>query len=388
MKMKKTDIVNFAVVLVLTVFVILTLAPLGLMLHTSLKPSGTLTKEFTGIKLISERELNNIWQIKLNQDIRKFSAINLSVRGKTGGEQFEIILYDINGRWCSADSSRYLKSGLTKDWLRLVIPIRDFDINALNIGLPENIVEFAVIKTKSEKDLIFIDGMDLAAKRFTLSNYSDVFTSGYFWRYFFNSAFIAIIITLGNLFFCTLAGYVFARKDFAFKKFLFFLILASIMIPPQVLIVPIFILMKNIRWLNTYFALIVPSLVQPFGIFLMRQYILGLPISLEDQARVDGATDRQILFKIIFPLSKPALAIVGINTFMGAWNTFLFPFILTNTPGMRTLPVGLALFKNLQGADWVHLMAGSGLTALPVMLVFLGFQKHIIAGLTTGLVKR
>ena len=120
----------------------------------------------------------------------------------------------------------------------------------------------------------------------------------------------------------------------------------------------------------------------------MRQYISRLPSSLEDQARVDGARERQIILRIIFPLSTPAIAIVAINTFMGAWNTFLFPFILTNTPQMRTLPVGLALFNTLHGADWVHLMAGSSITALPVILVFLAFQKHIIAGLTTGLVKR
>ncbi|MCM8782075.1 MAG: carbohydrate ABC transporter permease [Candidatus Omnitrophica bacterium] len=386
--MKRITIINSGVVLFLIILTLFTLAPLFLMFHTSLKPVGTLTMKFKEITLISEIEFNNIWQIRFNQDMRKFSTMSLLVKGNLGGEQFDIILYDINGRWCFRDSGKYLKNGLTKDWQRLIIPIKDFSINILNKDLPEKIAEFIVIKTKNEKERIFIGGLSLNIKRFTLANYLDVLTSGYFGRYFFNSTLIAIIITLGNLFFCTLAGYAFARKDFAFKRFLFLLILASIMIPPQVLIVPIFILMKNIGWLNTYLALIAPSLVQPFGIFLMRQYILNLPTSLEDQARVDGATEFQILFKIIFPLSRPALAIVGINTFMGAWNTFLFPFILTNTSEMRTLPVGLALFKTLQGADWVHLMAGSGLTALPVILVFLGFQKHIIAGLTTGLVKR
>ncbi len=376
------------VVLSLLALVALTLTPLFLMFHTSLKPAGTLTKEVREVVLAYKGEIKNIWLEKLGQDMRKFSSLEFLIMGNSGGEQFEVTLCDSSGIRCSVDSGKYLKGGLLKGWQRLTIPITDFNIKALNNGLPEKVAEFIEIKLKNEKNPVFIDTLTFKVKRFTLINYVDVLISGDFRRYFLNSTLIAIIITISNLFLCTLAGYAFARKDFAFKKFLFILILASIMIPPQVLIVPIFILMKNIGWLNTYLALIVPSLVQPFGIFLMRQYIVSLPVSLEDQARVDGATEGQILFKIIFPLSKPALAIVGINTFMGAWNTFLFPFLLTNTPGMRTLPVGLALFKNLRGADWVHLMAGSGLTALPVIVVFLCFQKHIIAGLTTGLVKR
>lgn len=386
--MRKTKVVNSIVVFSLFVFIILTLTPLVLMFYTSFKPVGTLTKEAREVKLLPKNESKNIWSLRLNQDVRKFSTVNLLVKGSRGGEQFKIIFHDISGRTCAVDSSRYLKNGLSQHTAILRIPAKDFSIHTLNPGLPEKIAEFITIRPNNRDDYIFINELTLDIKRFTLANFVDVLTSGHFGRYFFNSTLIAIIITLGNIFFCTLVGYTFARKEFAFKKLLFMLILASIMIPPQVLIVPIFILMKNLRWLNTYFALIVPSLVQPFGIFLMKQYISRLPTSLEDQARVDGATDRQILFKIIFPLSKPALAIIGITTFMGAWNTFLFPFILTNTTRMRTLPVGLALFKNLQGADWVHLMAGSSLTALPVMLVFLGFQKHIIAGLTTGLVKR
>lgn len=386
--MNKRHLANSAVVLLLITIVIFTLTPLFLMLHTSLKSAGTLTKGIKKVTLFADKEITGTLSARLNQDVRKFSNISFTVKGYGRGERFEIILSDANGRSCSVDSSRYLKGGLTKDWQNLIIPVNDFNIKVLNLGLPERLAENITIRLRNDRNPILIRDLTLDIKRFTLANYADIIISGYFGRYFFNSLLIAVIITIGNIFLCTLAGYAFARKDFAFKNFFFLLILASIMIPPQVLIVPIFIMMKNIGWLNTYWALIVPSLVQPFGIFLMKQYIAGLPTSLEDQARVDGATEKQIIFKIIFPLSRPALAIVGINTFMGAWNTFLFPFILTDTTQMRTLPVGLALFKNLQGADWVHLMAGSSITALPVILVFLGFQKHIIAGLTTGLVKR
>jgi len=385
--MKKTDLINSTVVLLLIALVIVTLTPLALMFYTSLKPAGTLTNQIREIALPVRSEIRHAAFTKINQDIRKFSHFSFLAKGALGGENFEITLCDIQGKGCSVDSNKYLKNGVTADWQRVIIPISDFNIKTLNLGLPEKVVEDVVIRVKN-RGTVFMQGLTLKSKRVTLANYLDVFISGYFARYFFNSLLIAIIITIGNIFLCTIAGYAFARKEFPFKNLLFFLILASIMIPPQVLIVPIFIMMKNIGWLNTYWALIVPSLVQPFGIFLMRQYIARLPVSLEDQARVDGATEKQIIFKIIFPLSRPALAIVGINTFMGAWNTFLFPFILTNTHDMRTLPVGLALFKNLQGGDWVHLMAGSSITALPVIIVFLGFQKHIIAGLTTGLVKR
>ncbi|MBI4335233.1 MAG: carbohydrate ABC transporter permease [Candidatus Omnitrophica bacterium] len=382
--MKRPDIINSAVVLLLTVLVVTTLAPLFLMLHTSLKPAGTLTKKIKEITLASGKEIEGALSVKLRQDIRRFSAVSLFVRG--GG--FEIILSDIQGRTTSVKSDKYAGTQAKNGLRNITIPVSDFNIRALNLGLPEKVVESVIIRLEDKKTVLFIDSLSLKAKRATLANYKDVLTSGHFKRYFFNSFLIALIITIGNIFFSTVVGYAFARKEFPFKKTMFLLILASIMIPPQVLIVPVFIMMKGIRWLNTYWALIVPSLVQPFGIFLMRQYISRLPVSLEDQARVDGATERQILFRIVFPLSRPALAIIGINTFMGAWNTFLFPFILTNTPQMRTLPVGLALFKNLQGGDWVHLMAGSSITALPVILVFLMFQKHIIAGLTTGLVKR
>lgn len=381
--------VNTTVILLLLALVGFTLTPLFLMFYTSFKPAGTLTKEVDEITLAESFQIKDALKIKLRQDVRKFSDITFLAKGARGGEYFEILLSDIHGNSCSVDPIKYLKKNcLTNNWQRISVPVSDFDIKTLNPGLPEKVAETITIKLKNRGGTVFIDQLTIKAKRFTLANYIDVLISGYFGRYFFNSALIAIIITIGNVFLCTLTGYAFARKDFAFKKILFLLILASIMIPPQVLIVPIFILMKNIGWLNTYWALIIPSLAQPLGIFLMRQYISQLPTSFEDQARVDGATESQIIFKIIFPLSRPALAIVAINTFMGAWNTFLFPFILTNTPQMRTLPVGLALFKNLQGADWAHLMAGSSLTALPVILVFLGFQKHIIAGLTTGLAKR
>lgn len=386
--MRKERVVNSAVVLLLVTIVAATLTPLFLMINTSLKPAGTLTKKVKKAVIASGFQVRRPFSVKIRQDMRKFSSMVFVMRGDKTRPRLEIQLSDIHGRTCFVNSSAYQLLPADSGLLKLSIPMADFGINRLNRGLPEKTAEDLTIRLAGRGGPVRVESLWLTIKSFTVMNYKDALISGYFARYFFNSLLIAVAIMLGNLFLCTIVAYAFARKDFPFKNTLFLFIVASVAIPPQILIVPVFIMMKNIGWLNTYFALIIPSLVQPFGIFLMKQYISRLPASLEDQARVDGASERQILFRIIFPLSRPALAIVGINTFMGAWNTFLFPFLLTNTPQMRTLPVGLALFKNLQGADWAHLMAASSITALPVILVFLAFQKHIIAGLTIGLVKR
>ena len=228
---------------------------------------------------------------------------------------------------------------------------------------------------------------ELWPKSWTLKNYHDVWSSGPFARYFLNSVGVALAITFGNVLCALMVAYAFSRRIFWGKKLLFGSILLAMMLPAQITMIPNFILMKHLGWLNTYPALIVPSLVLPFNVFLLKQYLSQLPMSLEEAATLDGATSFQILFKIIMPLSKPALAVVGINTFLGSWNTFLYPFLLTNTTEMRTLPVGLALYKGLHGVDWVHLMAGASLASFPVIVVFLMFQKLIISGLTAGAVK-
>lgn len=221
----------------------------------------------------------------------------------------------------------------------------------------------------------------------TLQNYKDVFKSGPFPRYIFNSFFVAISVTLGNMIFCSLAGYVFARKEFKIKKLLFIVIMGTMMIPSQVTIVPLFLIMKQLNWFNTYYALIIPGLAGPFGILLMTQYFKQIPRTLDESAFIDGASDLYVLTKILMPLAKPALVVLGVLTFLGSWNDFLLPLLLTDTVDMRTLPVGLALYKGLNGVDWVHLMAGSSLAAIPVIIIFLIFQRQIISGLLKGALK-
>lgn len=229
--------------------------------------------------------------------------------------------------------------------------------------------------------------LELLFSPFSLSNYSDAMTSDSFTRYFINSTIVVFFVTAGNILFCFLVGYAFARREFRLKKALFATILGVLIIPPHVIMIPLYRLIVNFGWMNTYLAMIVPWLVTPFGIFLVKQYIESLPLEIENAARLDGAGNWSVIFRIVFPLCLPILTVVGIYTFISNWNSFLFPFIFTNDESMRTLPVGLAFYTGKQSIDWGHLMAGAAISALPILLIFLLLQKQIIKGLTSGALK-
>ncbi len=221
----------------------------------------------------------------------------------------------------------------------------------------------------------------------TLINYYDAFASDAFGIYFLNSAFVAVAVTVGNILLCLMAGYSLARRQFFGKTAVWLTILGVLIIPPHVIMIPLYRLMVDFGWINTYYALILPWLVTPFGIFLVRQYILSLPEEIEFAARIDGAGEWYILFRILMPLCKPVLTVLAIYTFLGNWNTFLFPFLFTNEESFRTLPVGLTFYLGKQSIDWGRLMAGASMSALPVLVIFLIFQKQVIKGLTAGAIK-
>lgn len=230
--------------------------------------------------------------------------------------------------------------------------------------------------------------IDLWPESPTLRNYLDVWKSGPFARYFLNSVIVSALVVAGNVLFASMVGYGIARRQFRGKRILTVAVVATLMVPRQITMIPLYILISKMHMLNTYFALTLPFLVDAFNVFLISQYVMSLPAELEDAARVDGASDMGIFFKVVLPLSRPALAVVGINTFLVNWNSFLYPLILTNTEGMRTLPVGLALYSQGEhSVDWGHLTAGSTVCALPIILVFLAFQRHIIEGITAGSLK-
>jgi len=223
----------------------------------------------------------------------------------------------------------------------------------------------------------------------TLNNFERVMAAGSFFRYFINSLIISAITTAGQLVTASMAGYAFARLNFRGKNTLFLLFLATMMVPTQVNLVPLFSLMHKMGWINTYLALIVPGIFTAFGIFLMRQYYLTLPKELEDSARIDGCTQWGIFWRIFFPLSVPSLAALGIFAFISSWNSFLWPLLVTNSDHLRTLPVGLASFKSSfrEVTDWSLLMAGTLISVVPAIVVFLLGQKYFISGITSGAVK-
>jgi multiple sugar transport system permease protein len=221
----------------------------------------------------------------------------------------------------------------------------------------------------------------------SLQNYADALSSDAFGRYFLNSVLVASLVTAGNVVFCFMAGYAFARREFLGKRIAFGTVLAVLVVPPHIVMIPLYRLMDALGWLNTYYALVVPWLVTPFGIFLVRQYIVSLPRDVEDAARIDGAGEWYILLRIVAPLSSPVLTALAIYTFLGNWNSFLFPFLFTNDEAHRTLSVGLAFYQGKQSIDWGHLMAGAAIAALPIIIIFGFFQKQIIRGLAAGAVK-
>jgi len=236
---------------------------------------------------------------------------------------------------------------------------------------------------------IFSGGISFLPKPFILGNYVDITQKIPIIRYFLNSLFVAILTTSGQVFVSAFAGYSFARLTFKGKDALFFIFLLTMMIPPQVNIIPLFFLMKKLNWIDTYYALVVPGIFGGFGIFLMRQWFKGLPKSLEDAAKIDGCNYFQTFFKIALPLGVPALATLAIFTFITSWNSIMWPLIVTNSDSMRTLPVGLAVFKGSfrETTEWGQLSACAVIAVIPVIAVFLAGRKYFIEGLMSGALK-
>lgn len=222
---------------------------------------------------------------------------------------------------------------------------------------------------------------------FSLENFGILLERGNIPRWFFNSLYLALLVTGFNLFFDTLAGYVLAKKDFPGRALIFSLILATMMIPPQVTLVPTFIILTGMRLIDTHWAILLPQIAGVFGIFLMKQYIQSLPTELLDAARVDGASEMRTFFTIVMPLAKPAMAVLGIFVFVANWNAFLWPLIVLNSPDLFTLQVGLSTLQDQYITDYGVLMAGAAVAAVPMILVFFLFQRYLIQGLTLGALK-
>jgi multiple sugar transport system permease protein len=219
-------------------------------------------------------------------------------------------------------------------------------------------------------------------EQMSLRNYFETFSVVPFGRFYLNSLIVATSTTAIQILTAALAAFAFARLRFRGRETLFLIYLATLMIPFQVTMIPNFILMRYLRWYNTYQALILPAAFSVFSTFLMRQYFMGLPMDLDEAARMDGAGTWRIWAQVIMPLSAPVVVTLAIFNFQGAWNDFLWPLVITNTLDMRTIPVGLSAFQGQYSTEWHLLMAGSVVALLPVLIIYIIGQQWFVQGIT------
>ncbi|WP_393060253.1 carbohydrate ABC transporter permease [Streptomyces sp. LN549] len=221
----------------------------------------------------------------------------------------------------------------------------------------------------------------------TLDNFRDLLDKLDLPLYFMNSVIVAVLVTVSNLVFCSMLGYALAKLKFAGRDKIFGLVLGALMVPGNLMLLPLFVLMSKMGLIDSYAGLVLPFAAGAFGVFLMRQFMQSIPDELLEAARMDGAGEWYIFWRIVMPLVKPALATLSIFTFLGSWNNFVWPLIATNDPDKYTLPVALATFAtdpNKAGGSNGMLMAGSFLIVLPVLVVFIALQRHFTQGIATA----
>ncbi len=219
----------------------------------------------------------------------------------------------------------------------------------------------------------------------TFQNYVDVVTKYNFLAYIWHTLIFAIIVTIGQLIFSTFAAYAFARMEFPGRDQIFWLYLATLMVPTIVTLIPLFIIMRTFGLVNTWSGLVLPYVLgTPFGIFMIRQFFLTIPRDLEKAARIDGAGTLQIIFQVILPISGPIMATLTILTFVGAWNNFLWPLIITDTDNLRVLTVALSAFQGQFSSQWNLMMAATFIALGPLLLLFFLFQKQLVRSISTS----
>jgi len=235
------------------------------------------------------------------------------------------------------------------------------------------------LKTRTE---VFEFPPNFIPATFAIANYSTALNSLPFDRFYINSLIVASSVTILDSFISSLAAFAFARLRFRGRNPLFFLYLIGLMIPAQVLLVPNFLMIRQLGWFDSYFALIMPSSFSAVSIFLLRQYYRTIPLELDEAARIDGASSLRIWWNIILPNSTPIIAARAVFIFLGSWNDFLWPLVVTNSQAMRTLPVGLNMFQGQYSVRWELLMAASVVALVPVLIIYFFAQNYIIRGLS------
>jgi multiple sugar transport system permease protein len=226
-------------------------------------------------------------------------------------------------------------------------------------------------------------------KKFDLSSYTYIFQNTGYLQWYLNSIIVAICVTLSGLVFDSLIGYVLAKHHFPGVTAIFLLIISTLMIPTEMLVIPWYVMSTQFHWVDSLWGIMFPGMIEAFGVFLMRQFMLGIPNDILDAARIDGLSEFKIWWRVALPQVKPALSALGIITFLGNWNAYLWPVIVTSTSSMRTLPVGIALYATADngGIQWNTIMGMSTLAVVPIVIVFLAFQKQIVEGISLTGVK-
>ena len=240
---------------------------------------------------------------------------------------------------------------------------------------------------KSAGENIFQYPPQLIPEKITFMNFVKVMDTFPFWRYLFNSVVVTVLTVVFNVLFCSLAAYPLARMNFKGKKVIFILILATMMIPFQLLMVPIYVMALNMGLDNTYAGMVLPHITTAFGVFLMRQAFSVIPYDLDESARMDGANSFQIWFRILMPLVKPSILTLTIFTFITAWGDFLWPLIIVGDQNMFTLPLGLNMLSGTFTSDWRLIAAGAIISMAPIIIFFLFLQRQFISGVMNGAVK-
>ena len=275
-----------------------------------------------------------------------------------------------------------------KQWAKIKETVKNFGIYIfLTLGSLAMVAPFLWMLTTSLKPpgaLFSYDRIwwqDWVPTTFVWQNYVKALTVVPFLRFYFNSIFVAAATTAGQVMTSALAAYAFARLEFPGRDKIFFAYLATMMVPGAVTMIPVFILLRSLGWIDTYKAVILPGIFTAYGTFLLRQFFMTLPRDLEDAAKIDGCSYFGIFWRIVLPLSKPALATLTTFIFMGSWLNFMWPLIVLNTHQKFTLPVGLAYFQSMHNTDWTLLMAGSLMMILPILIVFIFTQRYFVEGI-------
>jgi multiple sugar transport system permease protein len=273
------------------------------------------------------------------------------------------------------------------------IPLKIIGYAVLILVTATMVVPFIWMVTTSLKapNAVFTYPPELLPRELNFENYTMLFTLVPFGRYFVNTLFITVMTVVGQIAITSLAAYGFARLRFMGRDFLFIICLATMMVPYQVTLIPLFLIVFGLGWINTYQGLIIPGISSVFAIFLLRQAFLGVPKDYQEAARIDGASEFRIYWQIFMPLNGPALATLAVFAFMGTWTDLLWPLLIARTPEMRTLELGLAYFNSSTSAfrqtNWPLMMAASVVVMLPVLIIYVFAQRYFIRGISLSGVK-